>query len=143
VLIASLTNPFSFSLRNSYVQDTFIDLLLKNGISFPGTSCCLDYECCLHPFICHSPTPSSGYANSCAMQPISEIPFFFAKQFAQLCGSVSKSGVKEIRSVNIKDSARFLVEDVLSGFPDLVPTDAFEVSSYQSRFFVMFCETRH
>jgi hypothetical protein len=25
------------SLFRSYVQDTFIDLLLKNGIAFPGT----------------------------------------------------------------------------------------------------------
>jgi hypothetical protein len=61
------------------------------------------------------------------MQPISEIPSFFAKRFAQLCCSVVKSEVEEIRPANLKDSARYLVEDVLSGFPDLVPTDALEV----------------
>ena len=63
------------------------------------------------------------------MQPIREIPPFFVQRFAQLCSSGDKSTLEEIRPANFKDSARFLVEDVLSGFPDLVPTDALEVNA--------------
>ena len=80
------------------------------------------------------------------MQPIREIPPFFVQRFAQLCSSGDKSTLEEIRPANFKDSARFLVEDVLSGFPDLVPTDALEVNAHRRDFFfapffplVMFC----
>jgi hypothetical protein len=73
------------------------------------------------------------------MQPIREIPPFFVQRFAQLCSSGDKSTLEEIRPANFKDSARFLVEDVLSGFPDLVPTDALEVNAHPRYvFFTLF-----
>jgi hypothetical protein len=63
------------------------------------------------------------------MQPISEIPSQFALRFAQLCSSGIRHEVEELRPSNLKDSARFLVEEVLSGFPNLVPTEALEVNA--------------
>jgi hypothetical protein len=64
------------------------------------------------------------------MQPISEIPSQFVHRFAKLCSSDIRAEVEEMRPANLKDSARFLVEDVLSGFPDLVPTETLEVNAH-------------
>ena len=63
------------------------------------------------------------------MQPITEIPSQFALRFVHLCSSGIRNDVEELRPSNLKDSARFLVEDVLSGFPNLVPTEALEVNA--------------
>ena len=64
------------------------------------------------------------------MQPISEIPSQFLHPFAKLCSSDIRVQVEEMRPANLKDSARFLVEDVLSGFPDLIPTESLEVNAH-------------
>jgi len=62
------------------------------------------------------------------MQPITELPSFFVARFAQLCSSgINTVGSDFMRPTNLKDSARLLVEEILSGFPELVPTDNLEV----------------
>ena len=72
-----------------------------------------------------------GLANSCAMQLITEIPSDFAARFAAMCSSGVESQLAVARPLNLKDSARFLVEEVLSGFPGLVSTDSLEVSAHR------------
>ena len=72
-----------------------------------------------------------GLANSCAMQLITEIPSDFAARFTAMCSSGVESQLAVARPLNLKDSARFLVEEVLSGFPGLVSTDSLEVSAHR------------
>jgi hypothetical protein len=64
------------------------------------------------------------------MPLITEIPSDFAARFAAMCSSGVESQLVA-RPLNLKDSARFVVEEVLSGFPSLVCTDSLEVSAHR------------
>jgi hypothetical protein len=61
------------------------------------------------------------------MQPITEIPSFFVHRFSQLCSSGIRDEFEVMRPANLRDNVRFFVEEVLSGFPDLIPTEVLEV----------------
>ncbi len=88
----------------------------------------------LFAFACLLTSFVLGLANSCAMQLITEIPSDFVARFAAMCSSGVESQLAVARPLNLKDSARFLVEEVLSGFPSLVCTDCLDVSARRLSF---------